>query len=370
MNRGGVETWLMHLLRNIDRSRFKMDFLTHADAPGDYDEEIRSLGSQILSCCHPANLLRHRREFRDILTLHGPYDVVHSHDPNWDGVAMSISSKMGVTVRIIHCHTDIERYLPENLVKRLYLRYSMKRANLYATNGLACSKISAASYFGSRWEGDNRRRVYYCGEDFSPFHLRVDPATVRKGLGFPHDAIVLGNVGSFRNEHKNHAFILQITRELSRIDNRFRVLLVGEGPLRCKFEQQAFELGIAEIVQFTGSRDDVPQLMLGAMDLFLFPSRYEGLPLVAIEAQAAGLPCIFSRAVPQEAVVVPELVKYVSLESPPAEWARIIIEHLNSNRSFNRDEALDRVEGSAFNIRTGMTALERTYEGLEENREP
>lgn len=363
MNRGGVETWLMHLLKRIDRSRFQIDFVSHADTPGEYDGEIRSLGSRIYSCCHPANFARHRREFRRILSNHGPFDVVHSHDPMWDGVAMNIARRAGVPVRIVHSHNDIRQYLPGNPLKRAYMHYAIRQGRSNATNGFACSGVAAASYFGEKWAKDPRWRIFYCGEDFSPFSEPVDRDEIRKQLGLPADAIVIGHVGSFRSDQKNHALILRIARELTLNEPSIRFLLIGEGALRPEMQRQAVESGLGESVIFAGSRNDVPGIMLGAMDLFLFPSKYEGLGLVAVEAQAAGLPCVFSRAVPAEAVVVPELVQYVSLDRPPEEWARVIREHFRSTRSCSRPEALARVEASLFNIGRGLANLEKIYSG-------
>jgi glycosyltransferase involved in cell wall biosynthesis len=158
-----------------------------------------------------------------------------------------------------------------------------------ATIGLAASAQAAEDLFGNRWRDDPRWRVLSYGIDLTPFAASPQRDRVRAGWGLERDAVVLGHVGRFEPQ-KNHAFLLEILAAARRIDPRVRPLLMGDGPLRPWVERRAAELGLRAV--FTGSRGDVPRLMLGAMDAFVFPSRFEGLGLAMVEAQAAGLPVI------------------------------------------------------------------------------
>jgi glycosyltransferase involved in cell wall biosynthesis len=149
--------------------------------------------------------------------------------------------------------------------------------------------------------------------------------------------------------------------EVARRDPRIRLLLVGEGPLRPAIERQITDLGLADRVLLVGHRRDVPRLMLGAMDALLFPSLFEGLGLVLIEAQAAGLACLIADNVPEEADLVPPLIHRWPLSKSAASWARALLAIMNAERRVAQPDALRLVERSAFNIRTEVSELETLY---------
>jgi glycosyltransferase involved in cell wall biosynthesis len=361
MNRGGVEAWLMHVLRKMDLTRYQIDFVVFSGQPGDFDDEIKSLGSRLFSCPSPSHPFSHARTFRSILRQYGPYDVVHSHASIWNGPVLSIAKKSGVPIRIAHSHNDILKSMPHSFVKRAYTKWSIWKSRQSATHGLACSRLAAASYFGADWDNDTRWRVFYCGEDFRPFADDVDAGALRQSLGIPENATVVGHVGSFRNMQKNHHFMIKVAQELASFDKDIYWLFVGDGTLRSEMEKRAFDAGLKDRMIFTGIRSDVPQLMLGAMDLFLFPSLSEGLGLALVEAQAAGLPCICSDVIPKEADVVPELTKRVSFTASPAQWAKTIKKVLDSMGKPACEEALTSVLESPFNLENSIESLEALY---------
>jgi glycosyltransferase involved in cell wall biosynthesis len=160
---------------------------------------------------------------------------------------------------------------------------------------------------------------------------------------------------------KNHSFLVEILSEVAKRIPEAQLLLVGDGPLRPQIEQQAIGLGLADQVVFAGSRSDVARLMLGAMDLFLFPSHYEGLGLVLVEAQAAGLPCLCSDVIPPEADAVRALVRRLSLSQPASVWAEHVLAARESPLPVGRREALAMVEQSPFSIRRSVQELEAVY---------
>lgn len=359
MNRGGVETWLMHVLRHIDRGKYKIDFLVHTDQPCAYDEEIRSLGSNIYPCLHPSNPLRYAYNLKKIVSSHGPFDVIHSHVHHFSGFVLRLAFNLHIPKRIAHSHNDLSAIIKISpWYRRLYFWYMHRCIQKYATIRLACSRPAANNLFGDRWESDPRCRVLYCGIDLRPFEEFVDRKMVRKELGLPTDAFVIGHVGRFM-EQKNHELIIDIFQYvLNQIPNAY-LLLVGEGPLRNSIINKVHERGLTERIIFAGSRCDVPRLMKGAMDLFLFPSLYEGLPLAVVEAQACGLPCVISDAIPREVDLRTDLIIRNRLDAPLEVWVESIFLLAKTNVSWAG--SFVELENSPFNINHSIEALRQYY---------
>lgn len=363
MNRGGVETWLMHVLRHIDRSRFQMDFLVHTNEPCAYDEEIRALGSRIIPCLHPSHPLQYARNFKRILCEYGPYDVVHSHVHHYSGFTLWLAHQAGVPVRIAHSHSDTSLIQAKaSSTRRVYLTLMRHFIERHSTCNLAASQKAAAALFGAEWQSDPRNRVLYYGIDFAPFKVEIEKMAVRAEFGIPADAFVVGHVGRFVDV-KNHRFIIQIVEELVRQKPEAYLLLVGDGPLRPVVEQQVREAGLTDRVIFTGLRNDVPRMMMGGMDIFLMPSFYEGLPMVLIEAQAAGLPCIVSDTITDELDVVKPLFTRLPLTDAAVLWVNAIVCTRYSHKP-SQPESLVRMKSSVFSISKSLELLESAYANL------
>ncbi len=363
MNRGGIETWLMHVLRRVDRARFAMDFVAHTSQRCAYDDELRGLGAAIYPCPHPGRPLRYARTFRRILRDHGPYDVVHSHVHDYSGYVLRLAKQGGVRGRIAHSHNDTSPVRARaGILRRGYYGLMSRWIDRYATAGLAASRQAAADLFGPAWETDRRWQVLHYGIDLDPFRHREDAVAVRAELGLPANTLVLGHVGRFM-EQKNHAFLLRIAAEVARRVPETHLLLVGEGELRAATEAEAGRLGLAGRVTFAGVRSDVPRLMLQAMDVFVLPSLYEGLPLVLVETQAAGLMSFVSDVITPEAACVMPVVRRLSLAAPAAQWAEAILAARGGSPVIPREEALRIVERSSFNIRLSIERLEGVYRG-------
>ena len=360
MNRGGIETWLMHILRNIDRDRFEMDFLVNTPETCSYDDEIRALGSNIIPCLNPTKPLVYSGEFGKILKDKGPYDIVHSHVHHYSGLTLFLAKQAGVPVRIAHSHNDTSSAEAQAGWKRqIYLTLMEKSIARYATLGLAASNEAATDLFGSSWQNDPRWQILYYGLDLTPFQKQPDK-TMRAEFNIPADAFVIGHVGRFEAQ-KNHQLILEIAAEVVKQEPNMYLFLVGVGPLREQVEQNAARLGLKDKVIFAGVRADVPQLMLSVMDVFLFPSLFEGLGLVFIEAQAAGLVSVLSDVVPQAADVVPPLVKRLSLNNSVSTWAEMILAQ-KQKATISQSEALSLVMDSQFNLDVCLKQLKKIYQ--------
>ena len=364
MHRAGIETLLMHILRNIDRDLFQMDFMVHCPKSYEYNEEILSLGSRII-VSPQINWKKwwiYGASFQQILREYGPYDIVHGHVDYANGNIVRLAKGAGVPVRIVHSHNDTSTLTAEAGRKQRFLKNVLKFfISHYATVGLACSQEAAVDLFGSHWQSDRRWQIFYSGLDLTPFQEPVNSAEVRAELGIPQDAFVIGHVGRFALQ-KNHQFLVKITAEVARQESKTYLLSIGTGSLRSEIENQLAQLGLTDRVIFAGTRSDVPRLMLGAMDVFVFPSNYEGLGLVLIEAQAAGLPCVISDVIPEEADVVEPLMKRLSLSQPASEWARVILAQKKADLPIKQPEALSILQhDSPFSIKTCVKNLTDIY---------
>jgi glycosyltransferase involved in cell wall biosynthesis len=358
MDRGGAETWLMHILRHIDRQRFHFDFLVHDPSPGAYNAEAQSLGARVIFCPYPHWPWTYARQFKQILRDYGPYDIIHSHLSR-GGFYLFWAAHLGVSVRIAHNHADeLLRQRSLNTFKKISIKLSNFLVDRYATMGLAPSNLAAIGRFGPNWQADPRWSVLFYGIDLHPFKVNFDSSEVREELGIPPDAFVIGHVGRFAKQ-KNHHLIIQIAQELGRQDRNFRLLLVGIGPLRPDIENLVHQFGLQDKVIFTGMRPDVPRLMKGAMDVFLFPSFCETLGIVLVEAQAAGLPCVLSDTIPAEAEVVKPLCRRQSLADTPSKWAAAVL--AAREVKITPAAALDIVEQSNFNIESSCRKLTALY---------
>lgn len=357
---GGTETWLLHLMETIDRSRYQLDFLIRAPEHCFYEDRFRQLGANIYRVPGKVNgrrrPLRYLYGIRRTLIKTGPYDVIHCHDDFNSGLYVWIAKNVGIPVRIVHSHGDYARSSHREHMVNAGMRYIKKgMIKCYATHGLACSAIGASALFGKQWEAELRWQTFFCGLNLKPFKKQVDGAAIRQALGIPAGTFVVGHVGRF-TEQKNHKKIISIFGEVIKKYPDAYLLLVGDGSLRPVVEEQAKQLGLLKRVVFAGVRSDVPELMLGAMDVFLFPSLSEGLGLVLVEAQAAGLPCVISDVIPEEADVVSTLVTRISIACSDEEWAEKILKNVDMARN-----SIDRAQFRRFDIECSVETLAELY---------
>jgi glycosyltransferase involved in cell wall biosynthesis len=360
MDRGGVETWLMHVLRNIDREHFRLDFLVHTDRRCAYDDEIESLGSSLHVCPFSRNPLKYARSFVRILREHGPYDVVHSHVHHSSGLTLRLAKREGVRIRIAHSHNDTRAIDSQSpLLRRLQLRIGRRWIQRYASRKIAASSASAACLFGAEWRSDPTTSIVYCGIDLTAFGAPADRASARLELGIAPDEFVIGHVGRF-DPQKNHDLLLQIHAEVLKLRPEASLLMVGKGPLEPAVLASATRLGIAHRMRFAGVRRDVASLMLGVMDIFVMPSLHEGLPLASLEAQAAGLPTILSDRIAAESDTHCGLAHFIALEEPACVWAWRILQHADESR-IQQVDALALISQSHFNIRKSVEVLCQLY---------
>ena len=355
---GGVESWLLQVMQHADRDRFQMDVAVRDNEPGPFDARFEALGASVRHFYRRQWDLNYALAFEEILSNHGPYDVVHCHSVFNGGLILRLALKHGVPVRVAHSHnaptTDASS------LRRFRVAHRARRLARLWNRGVACSLPAGQELFGDGWRSNPSVRLLYCGVDLTPFQADPD-ASARDELGIPRGAFVVGHVGRF-NEQKNHAFLVEIAERILSRDPDAWFLLIGDGELREGIEASIRKREMSHRFVIASQRDDVPRLMTGAMDAFLLPSFHEGLPLVGMEAQAAGLPMVISDAITTEMDSVPQLIKRLSLSQPADEWAQAVLGLRGVDREAVRPVALEAMEDSPFNILNSVEALQAFYE--------
>jgi glycosyltransferase involved in cell wall biosynthesis len=287
------------------------------------------------------------------------YDVVHSHVHHFSGVVLAVAQAAGVPARAAHSHT-CESGASARLPRRIYLGTMRALLEISMTQGFAVSD-QAAGLAGERLR--SRFRALACGIDLQALEgARSDGAELRRRLGIPADAPVVGHVGRLAEE-KNHAFLLRVMIRLIGRVPRARLVIVGGGNLRGELENRVRRLGLRQRVVFTGPRDDVPELLGGVLDALALPSLREGLPAAVLEAQAAALPCVVSEQTPTQAVILPELVERVDLGRGVDAWAEALARALSRPRP-DRREACRRLRERGFDVAASYGALTSAYEEM------
>jgi glycosyltransferase involved in cell wall biosynthesis len=358
LDRGGIELWLLHLLRHIDRQRYPMDALVLADRRGPLEGDLQSVGCRAFYCAGHRKPWVLQRFMSDVLRRHGPYDVVHSHVHYFGGMVARLAAGQGVPIRIIHSRNDVRPGASQpGLLRQIYTRQMKKWIDRHATCRIAISDSAAEDLFGPAWQGNCT--IVHSGRDLSPFAKEEDSYLVRRSLGLPGDALVVGHVGRF-HARKNHALVIDIAAEVCRREPRARLLLVGDGPEEGAIRERACQAGIADRVMYAGASDDVPRLLKSAMDVFLFPSRHEGLGVAVVEAQAAGLPCVIAEHLPRDIDVIPRLVKRLPLSAAASEWGSAVLRAAHEP-PIDPAEALAAVLATDFNIERSVGKIAMIY---------
>ena len=360
MARAGIETMLMNYYREMDRNLVQFDFLANKPDPGEYDDEIRAMGGRVFVSpgLNPLHFPRYRRFVGEILQKDPSIRIVHAHNEAMGYYALESAKDAGIPVRIAHAHnTQIIRdykYPLKMVCKRL-----LPGA---ATDFWSCGRDAGIYYYGrERWE--KKGFILHNAINLDRFRFQPDVrARIRRQYGL-EDAFVIGHVGRF-NLQKNHTRLLDIFAKTAESDPTARLALIGVGELEAETKEKAQRLRLGDRVLFLGQMGNVYE-WYQAMDLFLLPSLFEGLPVVGVEAQAAGLPCVFSENVTDEILLSPAASR-ISLEAGDAEWAQRILEARSETGDRAKGEDIARKAG--YDIHTEAKKLQGIYLEMAERK--
>lgn len=344
-NPGGIETFIMNYYRNIDRTQLQFDFIYNSEKVA-YQNEIEMLGGRLwYICARSANIDQYYKDIKTFFSDHASeYKAIWINMCNLSNIDyLKFAQKYRIPVRIIHSHNSKNM---EGFLRGVLHRVNRHVIHKYATNYWACSDVAGKWFYNKKVMQDKYYRVIHNAINIKQFAYNQQKRdSLRRDLGI-ENKLVIGNVGRFHFQ-KNHEFLIRIFAEIYKRNKQSVLLLVGQGELEADIREQVRRLHLEENVSFLGLRNDVSDLM-SAMDVFLFPSAFEGLGIVAIEAQASGLPCIVSTEVPQDAKVT-DRIKFIPLSLPAEEWAKEVLT-CDSLQNSDRLEVNQKLLNSDFNI--------------------
>ncbi len=358
MDRGGIETMIMNIYRNIDREKVQFDFLAHYGKEAAFNEEIRALGGRIyeMPAIRDETHIYYWKVFEYINALnkffkeHKEYKIIHCHMTNTASLYMPIAKKHGVTCLVSHSHSTkgkagLVGVVTDFLHKPIYK---------YATDMFACSEAAKNWFYPRKLIDDGKIKVIANAIDAEKFRYNPQKRSeMRAKLGLENKPVV-ACVARFRPE-KNQAFLIDVLREMLKIRKDAMLVFAGDGPCEEDCKKKAAEYGISENVLFLGMRPDVPDI-LQAADAFALPSFWEGLPVTGIEAQASGLHCVVSDGVTEEIDAL-GMVEFVSLKEPVEVWAKKLIEAAEKPRL----DTYDSIKSSGYDIHTTVPWLQDFY---------
>lgn len=344
---GGAENLIMNVYRNIDKNKFEFNFLIHTDRECYFTNEVENLGGKIYNAprYQGYNHIQYSMWFDRFFQKY-KFDVIHGHMTSTACIYLKFAKKYGM-VTVAHSHHTSSGV---GIVGKAKEHVQLK-AKKFADYRFACEKNAGKWLFAhdsfqvikngiqsEKYMFDNKVRI-----------------RIRNEFGLDDETMLYGHVGRF-NTPKNHKFLLKIFHEIKKKNKNSKLMLVGDGNLKSDIQTQIRDLDIKDDVIFTGIRSDVHELLMG-MDVFIFPSLYEGLGIVLIEAQATGTISFASTEVPKEANITGS-VTYISLKDDAEKWAAEIVQ---SKVLVNREQYVKNIEDNGYNIINTVQELESFY---------
>ena len=355
---GGVEAVTINYYRNIDKNKVQLDFICDEDSTNIPYEEIEKMGGKVIIIPSYSKPFKYHKALKSVLK-EGNYKIIHSNINTLSVFSLFAAKCAGVPVRIAHSHsTTNKKEKKKNLMKQVLRPFS----RVFATDYMCCSELAGRWLFGNK-EYD-KGNVYLLNNAIDLDKFKYNESLrkkKRKELGIKDDTLVIGHIGRFVAQ-KNHGFLIDIFNDIHKKNNNSILLLAGQGPLMEDIKNKVKELNLWDSVKFLGQRNDANELYQ-AFDVFLLPSLYEGLPVVGVEAQAAGLLCYLSDDMTKETKVL-DITKFMSLNNTPEEWANNILDDV---KKYKRIDTSKEMTAKNFNIKEEAKKLEEYYLNLYNN---
>lgn len=356
---GGVEAVVMNYYRYIDRSNIQFDFICDDDSTNIPYDEIEALGGKVILIPPYQKIFKYHKELKRVLRK-GNYKIVHSHINTLSVFSLFAATCAKVPIRIAHSHsTTNKKEKNKNLMKQVLKPFS----KLFATNYMCCSELAGKWLFGDK-EYD-KGNVYLLNNAIDLDKFRYDEKVrkeVRKEFNIKETTLVIGHIGRFV-EQKNHSFLIDIFNVIHKKKEDSILLLAGQGPNMQEIKEKVRKYNLQNNVVFLGQRSDANRLYQ-VFDVFVLPSLYEGLPVVGVEAQAAGLLCLFSNDMTKETKVL-DSTMFIPIDDKEVRWAETLLQQY---KQFKRNDTTNEITKNNFNINIEAQKLELQYEALLEEK--
>lgn len=352
MDRGGAETIVMNLYRNINRQKVQFDFAVHTQKKADYDDEIIAMGGRIFRFPEYKiyNSFSYKKAWKNFLTQHkGEFCAVHGHIGSCAAIYLNEAKKQNIFT-VAHSHSCM------NGIVGFLFKILCFPQRFIADQFFGCSVEAGIDRFGKKVV--NNSKIYKTlnnGIDAKAYvYNRKTREQYRSDFGV-ENKLVVGHVGRFTYA-KNHKFLIEVFSEIKKMRDDAVLVLAGRGELEEKVKKQVAELGLEKSVIFAGVREDIPQV-LQMYDIFVFPSNYEGLPLSVVEAQAADLPCLLTDIIPEFAIITNQC-KLSSINNSARDWAKKAVWLCDNS---TRKDTYEQIKASGFDITSIAKELEDFY---------
>lgn len=358
LNRGGAETNVMNYYRKLDQTKVQFDFVVHREEKGAYEDEIAQLGGKIYRFLPitPFSLSQYKKQVSAFFDEHTEYKIIHGQCSELGYFFYKEAHKRKIPIIIAHGHNSKVKFDLKYTFRFILKKAMMKYVNTY----FSCGYDAAIWLFGK----EKGQKAFIMNNAIDASNFSYNP---KKDLEFrqvlkSENTINIIHIGRF-NTQKNHTFLIDVFKELCNLNANCRLYLVGIGELKEEIQQKVNNHSIQDKVTFLGLRADVNEL-LQAMNVFLFPSLFEGFPVSFVEAQASGVKCFVSDTIPAEATIIPENVQAISLQQSAKYWAEQII----SNKNFVKQNVEQKIIDAGYDINKNVRLLEQKYSSLLENK--
>lgn len=353
MNAGGMETMIMNYYRNIDRNKIQFDFLINSEEKCFYEDEIIRLGGIIYRVVsRRKDIVNNRKQVKEFFK-YNKYKVAHFHQGITYYYPLLVAKKYGVEKRIIHNHGIDAKY--KKYLKIYINMYAKKRICSLATKYISCSENVNNDLFTKKIISSNKIIILNNAIDVEKYKYNEEYKKEMLSKLNLEGKKIYGHIGTFTYP-KNHTFLIDIFNDIYKKESDSCLLLVGEGPLLEEIREKVKRYKLEKKVFFLGVRDDVNKI-LSAIDVLIFPSIFEGLPLTLIEAQASGVKIFTSDSIEKNVDIINNCT-FISLDTSTEEWSEKIVKYGSND---NRKRYNEIVVESEYNIQNKVKELEELY---------
>lgn len=357
-NPGGIENVIMNYYRNIDRNSIQFEFLCNTEIVAYQDEIIKLKGKIIKIPSRSKNFFKYKKALKKFFSTNAnQYSAIWVNFCNLTNLDyLKLAKKYGIKKRIIHSHNSQSMY---SKIIDIIHNYNKNFIDKYATDFWACSKEASEWFYNDKVVKNHKIVIINNAIDLDKFsYNEKTEKEYRKKLNID-DKIVIGHVGRFHKQ-KNHDFLIEIFSEIAKQNEKACLLLIGQGEKEVEIKEKVKKLNLEDKVIFLGARNDIAELMQ-AMDVFLFPSIFEGLGLVLIEAQVAGIPVIASKNVIPNEVKMTNGFIFVSLQKSANEWAEIVLQQIKTKKQNQKN--IEYIRKNGYDIKNEVKKMQQYFEG-------